>query len=82
MGEPTRGQFDTILQQLRGWPVAERLRLIELLASTVRAELLPAPPRTGALLDLRGVAAGSGPPLDDDAVDRLRYEALREKYGL
>jgi hypothetical protein len=33
------------------------------------------------LLELRGVAAGQGPPLDDEAVDRLRYEALMEKYG-
>jgi hypothetical protein len=81
MAEPVREQFDQVLQQVRGWPTAERLRLIEQLASTVRAELPPVPQRTGALLELRGVAAGQGPPLDDEAVDRLRYEALMEKYG-
>jgi hypothetical protein len=81
MAESSREQFDQVLQQVRGWPAAERLRLIELLAATVRAGLPSVPQRTGALLELRGVAAGQGPPLDDEAIDRLRYETLREKYG-
>ena len=29
---------------------------------------------------VRGIAAGPGPPPDDEAVDRMRFEYLAEKY--
>ncbi len=83
MPQPAPAEMLELLNKVRAWPASARIELIQALLTSLHADLKSeaAQPRSGGLLELRGIAAGGGPPLDDEAVDRLRYEALIEKYG-
>lgn len=81
MSAPTTDDIQQVLQRVRTWPAPDRLALIQTLVASLRTELTAAEPRKESLLDLRGIAAGQGPPPDDETVKRWIDEHRMEKYG-
>jgi hypothetical protein len=70
-----------VLQAVQAWPAARRLALAEAILHSLRQELRQGPPRGVPVEQVRGIAAGKGPPPDEITVRRWVDEHLTEKYG-
>jgi hypothetical protein len=73
--------YEAVFARVRAWPPAQRLALAEAILSSLRPALQPPPPRGVPAEQVLGMAAGQGPPPDDEAVKRWVEEHRREKYG-
>jgi len=73
--------YEQVLETVRSWPAAWRLSLAEALLGSLHQELGPSPPRGVPAEKVRGIAAGDGPPPDDDTLRRWVEEHRAEKYG-
>lgn len=72
--------YDDVVTTIRTWPAARRLRLAETIIGSLRQELDSPLPRGVPVEKVLGIAAGSGPPPDDETVWRWLEEHRREKY--
>ena len=70
-----------LLNEIERLPLAERVRLLEVITRSVREELQPRARKEGAVSRLRGIAKSDGPPPSDEELreDYTRY--LSEKYS-
>jgi hypothetical protein len=81
MSPTPTAEYDEILARVQTWPPEQRLRLAEDLLRSFPPARGPDGLRGVPVEKVRGVAAGAGPPPDDDAVRRWIEEHRREKYG-
>jgi hypothetical protein len=73
--------YDRVLEQVRRWPPDARLALAEDLLRSLHNDVRPVAPRGVPLDQVLGVAAGKGPPPDDEAVRRWIGEHRLGKHG-
>ena len=70
-----------VLERVRSWSPEMRLTLAEELLRSLHPLLRPSEARGLPAERVRGIAAGDGPPPDDDTVKRWIRERRLEKYG-
>ena len=75
-----RSQIDTVLKQVRSWPVEDRLALTQELLREIHASPLAPPPRN-TLSRALGILRGNGPIPSDEDVKRIIEEERLAKYG-
>ena len=73
--------YALVLEQVRAWPPDARLSLAEDLLRSLHHDVRPTLPRGVPVEQVLGVAAGKGPPPDDETVRRWIEEYRLEKYG-
>ena len=74
-----RPEIDSILKQVEGWPAEEKRALALQLLRTKSVEQQAKRPSLGNLI---GIANPTGRLITDEELDEVRYQALKEKYGL
>ncbi len=75
------GKIEGILDELRSWPSAERLRLARMILETIETHPVSAAPRKGSLKDLMGILKTDEPPPTDEECCRIVEEERMRKYG-
>lgn len=60
--------YDEMVGAIRSWPPAWRLRLAETILGSLSKELGSPPARGVPVEQVLGIAAGDGPPPDDETV--------------
>jgi hypothetical protein len=74
--------YDTVLKIIRGWPVSQRVTLVQAVLST----LVPPPnalaPRAPTLTRARGLLATAQPAPSDEQISQWLEERRQERYGL
>lgn len=74
-------EYQEILTTVVGWPVWQRVALVQNVLRTVAPEPVDDQARRDALRRLNGMLAGYGPPPTDEDVERWLDERRMEKYG-
>jgi hypothetical protein len=73
-------RIEGVLDQLREWPSAERLRLARMILETIETQPVSAPPDTGSLKDLLGILKTAGAPPSDEECRAILEEELIKKH--
>jgi hypothetical protein len=81
MSLPQASEFQGVLARVRTWTPELRLTLAEELLRSLHPILQPSGPRGVPAEQVRGLAAGEGPPPDDDTIQRWLHERRLEKYA-
>jgi hypothetical protein len=74
------GKIEGVLDQLKTWPAAERLRLARMILETLEAGAPERPPRARSLKDLLGMLKTDAPPPTDEECRALLEEELIKKH--
>jgi hypothetical protein len=71
-----------IIAEIPQLTIAEQLKVLEAITRSLRASMGPRRRSSASLVDrLYGAFKTDGPQLTDEDVDRMRYQALREKHS-
>jgi hypothetical protein len=81
MSTAPAADYDEVFTLIRAWPPGRRLKLAEAILDSLHQDLGTPPLRGVPVEKVLGVAAGSGPPPDDETVKRWTDEHRREKHG-
>ena len=71
--------YEDIVSTIRSWPPAQQQRLAESILGSLKQEEKANLPRGVPVDRVRGIAAGNGPPPDDETVRRWIDEHRLEK---
>jgi hypothetical protein len=69
-----------LLDQLKGWPTSDRLRLARMILETLEAGTPGALPRPRSLRDILGLLRTENPPPTDQECQALLEEELVKKH--
>jgi hypothetical protein len=69
-----------LLDQLKGWPSSDRLRLARMILETLEAGTPEASPRPRSLRDILGLLKSDNPPPTDQQCQALLEEELAKKH--
>lgn len=81
MSQTEAMEYVEVLQKLRAWSPDMRCALVEAILETLKPELPVGRPRGVPVERVLGLAAGQGPPPDDETVKQWIHEHRLEKYG-
>jgi hypothetical protein len=74
-------EYAAVLEKVRSWPAEMRLTLAEQLLHSLHPEVRTNGRRGIPAEQVLGLAAGKGPPPDDETVKQWIHEHRLEKYG-
>ncbi|HSQ55354.1 MAG TPA: hypothetical protein VLM40_06380 [Gemmata sp.] len=80
MGVSESANVEGLLDQLKGWPSSDRLRLARRILETLEAGVPEEPPRPRSLEDLLGLLTTGSPPPTDEECQALLEEELVKKH--
>jgi hypothetical protein len=75
-----RKEIDSIIEQVEGWPSADRVALAYQILRDMRRKALAPPPRN-TFKDALGIGRGQGPAPTDEEVRQIIRNHRMEKYG-
>lgn len=76
-----RGNYDSVLQTIRQWPVEKRFALIRDVIDTLERDAFPSQPRRKTLKRALGLLTTSGPAPSAAEIQQWLDEHRMEKYG-
>jgi hypothetical protein len=74
------GKIEGILDELRNWPLSERLRLAHLILETIEPQHDGPKPRNGSLTNLLGILRTDGTPPNDEECRAILEDELIKKH--
>jgi hypothetical protein len=74
-------QYQTVVEQVKGWPAGERLALIQDILRTLKPEFGKSGHQEGTLDKALGLLASQQPAPTDETVQQWLRERRIEKYG-
>jgi hypothetical protein len=80
MSVPGPANVEGLLDQLKGWPSSDRLRLARMILETLEAGTPERPSRPRSLQDLLGLLKTEGTPPTDEECQALLEEELVKKH--
>jgi hypothetical protein len=76
------GRIEGVLDQVKGWPSTERLRLARMILESIEhAPAVEEPPRRIPLEQVFGLLKTDAPPPTDEECARIIEEERMRKYG-
>jgi hypothetical protein len=86
MATATENGVISVWEQVKAWPVPQRIALASQILQSLEREQAPAelpaePTPRKTVMDLWGAWATNKPPPSDEEVERIIDEAIMEKYG-
>lgn len=76
-----RGNYNSVLQTIRQWPVEKRFALIRDVIDTLERDAFPSQPRRKTLKRALGLLTTSGPAPSAAEIQQWLDEHRMEKYG-
>lgn len=74
------GTIEGILDQLKTWPTAKRLRLARMILETLEVPTVAEPPRTKSLKEIVGLLKTDAPAPTDEECRAILEEELIKKH--